>query len=118
MHKQTKVLSLIIALLIFSNGFFVVEYLEMDNKMNKMSVSLGEVEINDKVLFFSKLFIKEVLQSDGEVSFESRVDLENAVRETEDEEIMSKWKEFTNSKTAPEAQVIVKDLLSILIGKI
>jgi hypothetical protein len=44
--------------------------------------------------------------------------LENAVRNLNDENILSQWQKFTESKTEAGAQEEVKNLLEILVGKV
>ena len=73
---------------------------------------------NDKVLEFTKLFIGKVLKAKTEVDFETRLKLENAVRNLEDKEIMIEWSKFIESKTEDGAQEEVKNLLEMLINKI
>ncbi len=75
-------------------------------------------EINEKVLEVSKLFIEKVLKAETEVDFETRLKLENAVRNLGDQEIMNQWQKFVNSKTEIQAQIEVKNLLEILVNKI
>jgi len=52
------------------------------------------------------------------LDFETRLSLENSVRDLNDPEIMAEWQNFTNSKTEADAQTSVKTLLGILISKI
>lgn len=75
-------------------------------------------QYNQKVLFFTKLFITKVLKAEGEVPFEDRLQLENAVRDINDKKIFDQWQKFINAKTSLEAQIEVKNLLEILINKI
>ncbi len=70
---------------------------------------------NEKVLDFTKLFIEKVLKAETEVDFETRLKLENAVRNLGDEEILTQWQKFTESKTEAEAQEEVKNLLEMLL---
>jgi hypothetical protein len=73
---------------------------------------------NERIINFLKLFITKVLKAEGEVDFETRLKLENAVREIQDKEILDQWTKFTESKTEEEAQRNVKDLLEILVNKL
>jgi len=75
-------------------------------------------QYDQKVLNFTKLFIAKVLKADGEVSFDDRLNLENAVRSINDKTIFDQWQKFTNAKTAQEAQIEVKNLLELLVSKI
>ncbi|MBU4274949.1 hypothetical protein KKE19_04025 [Patescibacteria group bacterium] len=73
---------------------------------------------NEKVLSFTKLFIGKVLKAETEVSFEDRLQLENAVRDINNEDILDQWNKFTESKTEAQAQEEVKNLLELLVNKI
>jgi hypothetical protein len=73
---------------------------------------------NEKVLEFTNLFIEKVLKAQTEVGFETRLKLENAVRNLNDEEILAQWQKFTESKTEAGAQEEVKNLLQMLVSKI
>ena len=82
------------------------------------TMTLMDYQTNEKVLEFTDLFIKKVLQSKGEVSFEDRLKLENAVREIGDENILNQWQKFTDSQNDDQAQEECKTLIAMLIGKI
>jgi len=75
-------------------------------------------QYDQKVLNFTKLFIAKVLKADGEVSFDDRLALENSVRGIDDKTIFDQWQKFISAKTALEAQIEVKNLLEMLVGKI
>jgi len=75
-------------------------------------------EVSGKVLSFAKLFIEKVLKAEGEIDFETRLELENAVRNIEDNDILFQWQRFVESETEEDAQVEVKNLLELLIDKI
>ncbi len=95
---------------------FQVKFLtaELENAKKEIAVT----QTNEKVLNFTGLFIEKVLKSDSEVDFDTRLKLENAVREIHDDLIFSLWDKFVKSKTEAEAQKVVKDLLGVLISKI
>ncbi|MFC1613147.1 hypothetical protein ACFL23_02330 [Patescibacteria group bacterium] len=67
---------------------------------------------------FTKLFIEKVLQAEQEVDFETRLKLENGVRDLGDANILAEWEKFINSEDADGAQNAVKNLLAILVEKI
>jgi hypothetical protein len=73
---------------------------------------------NERIVNFLKLFITNVLKAEGEVDFETRLKLENTIREIQDKEVLDQWIKFTESKTEAEAQKNIKDLLEILINKL
>jgi len=119
MTKENKtILITVILLLIISNVFFGFKYLTVQKELQQTQTALEAQKTNEKVLDFAKLFIEKVLKAKGEVDFETRLKLENAVREIRDKEILEKWQNFTNSQTEEEAQENVKDLLEILVDKI
>lgn len=118
MNKQKIVLTIIILILLGSNVFLGVKYFAAQKELKETKVILQTQEINNKVLDFTKLFIAEVLKSETEVNFETRLKLENAVRNLNDDEILARWNKFTESETEAEAQEEVKDLLEMLVSKI
>lgn len=73
---------------------------------------------NDKVLDFTRMFVKQVLKSDTEVNFDTRLKLENAVRDIKDEKILAQWQAFVNSPDEAQAQRNVKELLDVLVDKV
>jgi len=119
MENNKRVLYLVVfGVLLVSSVFFALSYFMTAKELKEIQSTSTKVELNDKVLDFSSLFIKKVLQADKEVDFETRLSLENAVRDLKDDQIMSEWQNFVGSKTESEAQNSVKNLLGILIGKI
>ena len=122
MNKQNTILIIIIALLIASNVFFGVKYISIQKEFQQTQTALetqkAQAQFNEKNLEFTKLFIQKVLKAETEVDFEARLKLENSVRDLEDEEILSQWNKFIDSKTDDEAQTQEKNLLEILVDKI
>jgi hypothetical protein len=109
------------------NIFLLYRYLLITKEVEKIKIasSLPEKNAvifpntkNEKIINFLKLFITKVLKAEGEVDFETRLKLENAVREIQDKEILDQWIKFTESKTEDESQKNVKDLLEILVNKL
>jgi len=102
-------------------------YLLITKEVEKMKIASGLPEKsviifpntkNERIINFLKLFIAKILKAEGEIDFETRLKLENAVREIQDKEILDQWTKFTESKTEEEAQKNVKDLLEILVNKL
>ncbi len=117
-NRNRIVVTIVIGILLIGNVFFGLYYFTLSNELKILISNQSKVEVNQKVINFASMFIKKVLQADTEVDFETRLSLENAVRELKDEEIMAEWQRFTVSKTEAEAQNSVKKLLGILISKI
>lgn len=111
-------LVIVILVLLASTIFFASRYLALQKKLAEVKRPLEIQEINEKVLDFTKFFIEKVLKVEEEVDFETRLKLESAVRDLEDEEILTQWQKFVDSQTENQAQQEVKNLLELLISKI
>lgn len=118
MTNQKTILTVVILILLVSNVFFGIKYFVAQKEIQQTQTALEAQKINEKVLDFTKLFIEKVLKTDTEIDFETRLNLENAVRNLEDEKILAQWQKFVESKTEAGAQEEVKNLLEILAGKI
>ena len=117
-QSKKAVFGLIILILLLTAFFFVSKYFSLQKELKETKTFLETQKINEKTLEFAKFFTKNVLKAEKEVDFETRLKLENAVRNLNDEEILSQWQKFTESQTEIEAQNNVKDLLEMLINKI
>lgn len=116
--SSSKILTIIILFLTAGNVYLGFRYLDARQGFNQNQTVLENRQTNENVLTFTKLFIEKVLKAEKEVDFESRLKLENAVRELRDEEILDQWQKFVNSKNESEAQREVKNLLEMLVNKI
>lgn len=117
-NSKNIFITIIVLILLAGNAFFAYSYLNADKELKVLKANESKVETNAKVIEFTSLFIKKVLQADKEVDFETRLSLENSVRDLKDEEIKAEWQNFIASKTESDAQNSVKKLLGILITKI
>lgn len=104
--------------LLISNAYFGVRYGILSRDLAVAEAEISGFRTNEKVLNFTRMFIDKVLKADGEVDFDTRLGLENAVREIKDDEILAQWDKFVKSKTEMEAQNEVKDLLDLLVSRI
>ncbi|OGI68408.1 hypothetical protein A2738_00775 [Candidatus Nomurabacteria bacterium RIFCSPHIGHO2_01_FULL_42_15] len=109
---------IIIGSLVIGNVFFGFNYFTLSREIGGVKSGQSKVETNEKIINFTSMFIEKVLQADTEVDFETRLTLENAVRDLKDAEVMAEWQNFTGSGAEADAQNSVKKLLGILIGKI
>lgn len=100
-------------------GLKTLEYKTDVQKLNK-KISLQENTIkNERELSdFFAFFIAKILVSDGEITFDDRLELENRVRELGDEEILEHWSQFTHSADEAMAQEEVRILLNIIADKV
>lgn len=116
--KKRIILIIVIGALIIGNVFFAFNYFLLYKDQQEINSVKEKTVLNEKMLNFTSMFVKKVLQAEKEVDFETRLSLENAVRDLQDKEVMAEWQKFTGSKTEAEAQNSVKKLLEILISKI
>lgn len=116
--NKPKIILILILILLAGNVFLGVKYFSSQKELRQTQTALEIQKTNDKILEFTKLFIKEVLRAKTEVDFETRLKLENAVRNLGDEEILAQWSKFVESKTEAGAQEEVKNLLEMLVSKI
>ena len=119
---RSKAFWVVIFLTLFgSNVLFGLMYFQTAKELAGVKVALSTQRYNAKYLDFLKMFIKLVIKSDKEVDFETRLKLENAVRQLKeeygDEEILLQWQKFVASTNEAEAQKNVKDLLAMLVEK-
>lgn len=119
---KSKAFWVVIFLVLFgSNLLFALMYFQTAKELEGTKISLSTQRYNAKYLDFLKMFIKLVIKSDKEVDFETRLKLENAVRQLKeeygDEEILLQWQKFVGSNDEITAQKNVKDLLSMLVEK-
>ena len=118
MANKKTILIIIIVLLLAGNILLGISYFSALKELRQIQDALETQITNGKILEFAKLFVQDVLRAENEVDFETRLKLENAVRNLGDEEILAQWQKFTESKTEVDAQTEVKNLLEILLNKI
>jgi len=107
-----------ISILAFGNVFLAVKYFAVQGELQAAQEEISQREVNADIVSFTKLFISRVLKAEAEIDFETRLQLETAVRNLGDEEILTQWQKFIGAKTEAEAQGEVKNLLDTLVSKI
>lgn len=116
MNNQKTILNrVIIIILLAGNMFLGFQYFTLKKEVE---VTSHNQVLNNKVISFTKLFVEKVLKTETEIDFETRLQLENAVRDLGNQEILAQWQKFTESKTEADAQTEVKDLLQMLVNNI
>lgn len=116
--KKKIIFAIIILLIVLGLIFLGVKYIQVSQKIQELQQQVDTNKTNVKVVNFLNLFIIKVLKTDQPVSFEDRLQLENAVRDINDPEILSKWEQFTGGTNETQIQQGVKDLLEALVKKI
>ena len=107
----------VVLFLLIGNVFFAVKYFGLKKELSQTKIALDAQKTNQKVLDFTKIFIREVLKSETEIDFDTRLALETAVRSLNDAEIFGQWQAFTNSQTREEATNQARKLLKLLIQR-
>ena len=108
----------IILILVGSNIFLGLRYYDVSKELDGIQAVVATQRYDGQVLNFMKMFIKQVIKSNKEIDFDTRLQLENSVRGLNDPAILAQWQKFVNSQTQDEAQSNVKDLLELLVNKI
>ena len=118
MKKITLILAVLALILIIIVSFLGYKYSTLQKELELLESDLKVRQVNEKVLDFTKFFIEKVLQAELEVDFETRLLLENKVRNLDDPEVLAKWNIFVESKTEEDAQKNVKNFLESLVNKL
>ncbi len=109
--------AVLILLLVMAAVFFQIRYVRIKGEFYKFQQGVVMANQNQAVLDFTQAFVDEVLNASGEIDFETRLNLEGAVRALNDEQILSAWQAFTSAQTESQAQTALTKLLSVLIRK-
>ena len=104
--------------LLGGNVLFATLYFQTTKELEGIKVIVSSQRYNDLAINFLKLFIKQVIKSNKEVDFDTRLKLENSVRDLKDAELLAQWQKFVSSQNETDAQTNVKDLLEMLVNKI
>jgi len=109
------IIIVVVALSLAGNIFLGVKLFEAHQEIERIK---GKIQLNASVLHFANLFIFKVLKAESEVSFEDRLQIENAVRDTKDPDIIDTWRKLVSAKTQAEAREEIKNLLQLIIDKL
>ncbi len=119
MSTTKQVLCVLVFILMLAGLiFFGWEAISLKAQLQAAQKTISQQQVNAKVLSFSKLFVANVLQGGQTVSFDQRLQLENAVRDINDEEIYAAWKKFTNASGQAEVQQDFYGLFNLLLTKL
>ena len=115
MNTNKIIITLIILILLAGTVFFAVRYYSAEAQLQNV---LSKSNANKNVLTFDKLFVTKVLAIQGQVSYQDTLELENAVDNTKDPDLINGWHTFLASTTEQDAQTSVLNLLSLFPDKI
>lgn len=115
MNKAILVVSIIVIVSLALNAVLGIGMLAEKRKNQDLEQS---IHLHTSVLNFANLFINKVLRTTGEISFEDRLKIENAVRDTNDKEIYDQWQKFVNVQTEAQGREEIKNLLQLIVNKL
>ncbi len=116
--QKTKVLWIIVIVLLISNVFFAWMFISAKMSVRDLKTKASNQKVNADILNFTQLFMDKVLGGSKEVSFDDRLQLENAVRSLNDKQILESWQIFTKAKDSAEVQKDFYALFQLLLKKI
>ncbi|MFA6315667.1 MAG: hypothetical protein WC648_04870 [Candidatus Paceibacterota bacterium] len=114
--KRIALICLIGGLVIIAT-YFALRSMILGERLSNITETVVVEKMNTDIVAFTRLFVDKILRAEGEVDFETRLTLENAVRAMKDDEILAQWNRFVDSKSESTAQEEVKNLLSMLLSK-
>lgn len=117
MNRAKVIYSLVVVVLFAGMVFFALRCAASLSEVREAKALLERERTNSQMLDFTAMFIDKVVQSKEEVDFETRLALENKVRELNNQAVFDQWNKFTASKTEAAAQVEVKKLLLLLLSE-
>lgn len=115
--KFPKTAAIIIVALLAFSVYSLARISSLNKELAQVNKPAQSENPKQKNLAFALMFIDKVLESDKEVDFETRLELENSVRGLNDKDILLQWQKFTSAKNESDAQGEVKNLLRLVIQK-
>jgi hypothetical protein len=115
LDKARLLSNILMLILLIGNIFFSIQYIGSikQEALAKEDNTIERIQISR----FLKSFIDIVINSQGTVSFEDRVKLENDIRQIRDADLIKQWESFVDSKDSKIAQSTAIKLMSMLTSK-
>lgn len=114
-----KIVTLIIILaLVVLVVFLAAQWVWLKIDFNQLQKTVKIQQTNQKTLEFANFFVDKVLLSSQQVSFEERLQMENMVRDINDQQILDQWNKFVKSDRNEDVQKELVNLLKLLLSKI
>jgi len=118
LDKSRLVSNILMLVLVAGNIFFSIQYTENIKQQADQAASVVDTSgTRIKAARFMKEFVDIVLNTQGTISLDDRVKLENDVRQIGDSTITTQWMSFVNSKDAKTAQSNAVKLMSMVTNK-
>jgi len=115
LDKSNIVSNILMIVLLCGNLYFSVQYISNIKAEQNQAVDTTSARIQTSRVL--KEFIDIVLNTQGTISYDDRVKLENDVRQLQDASITSQWDAFVGSSDAKTAQTNAVKLMSMLANK-
>ena len=115
LEKTRLVSNVLMLILLIGNIFFSIQYIS--NLKAEATQKDDNTQYRIQVSRFLKSFIDIVINTQGTVSFDDRVKLENDIRQIHDADLVKLWDVFVGSKDTKEAQANAVKLMSLLATK-
>ncbi|MFA6158774.1 MAG: hypothetical protein WC763_04115 [Candidatus Paceibacterota bacterium] len=114
--KTRMVSNLLMLVLVAGNIFFSIQY--STNLSQQAAATQQDSGQRIKIARFLKLFVGTVLRTEGTVSADERIQLENDVRQLGETDIRDLWDSFVDSPTSVDYQARAVKLLAALTNKL
>lgn len=118
MENSKKILIALLAVFVLTSAYLLSQVFLLKIGLREANKNIKAQQLNEKIVVFAQLFIDKVLSGQAEISFEDRLQLENAVRGLNDQEIFNQWQKFVKSGADQEGQQNLSKLLKLLVTKI
>ena|SRR3989338_9266628 len=115
--RKSLIIAIIVALTAL-NLTLAWQWIATAQQTEKLNQEVIRNDKNHKIIVFTQLLTDTVLNQDKEISFEDRLELEQAVRNLNDQEIFDQWQLFTKSTSDAETQKNFIDLIKLLLSKV
>ena len=115
---MSKTKFIVIVLFILSLAGNIVLGFNLYLKNREVELAKQKIQLNESMVNFGNVFIDKVLRSTGEISFDDRLMIENAVRDTKDKDLYDIWQRFVSSQSEEQGREEVKNLLQVIVNKI
>jgi hypothetical protein len=118
MKTSEKILTALVIIFALSTVYSLTQCYFSRQQLQEANQSIKGQKANEKIVIFTQLFVDKVLSGQDEVSFEDRLQLENAVRDINNQEIFTQWQKFAKGGTTTETQQNLAKLLKLLMSNI
>jgi len=114
---KTKLFSnFLMVVLLAGNIYLSIQFI--DNMQKPVLQDQTNVTLQIKSARFLKSFIDKVLNTQGTVSLEDRVQMENDILQMHDPVLTTAWNAFVGSKTSKDAQTNAVKLMALLVDRV